>query len=99
VNQNKSQSNACTDGKGGNGLKDKSLLLDASHFSIKFCLVETVLFIACPVSVFHVVQLGLIKSKIRVAVNALIRINFAVIHKAIPERQARQLFVCGYYFD
>ena len=50
-------------------------------------------------SVFHVVHLGLIKSKIRVAVNALVRINFAVIHKAIPEGQARQLFICGYYFD
>ena len=48
---------------------------------------------------FHVVHLGLIKSKIRVAVNALVRINFAIIDKAIPERQARQLFVCGYYFD
>tara|TARA_B100002019_G_C21103887_1_gene514900 strand:+ start:687 stop:860 length:174 start_codon:yes stop_codon:yes gene_type:complete len=40
-------------------------------------------------SVFHVVHLELIKSKIRVAVNTLVRVNFAVIHKAIPEGQAR----------
>ena len=32
-------------------------------------------------------------------VSDLMRVNLAVIHKAIPEGQAIELFVCGYYLD
>ncbi len=57
VNQNKSKRNACTDAKGCNGLKDKGLLFNASHLGVEFGLIEALAFVACPVSVFHVVHL------------------------------------------
>ena len=69
MNQNKSKGNTCADGKGGDDLKHKNLLFNAGHFGVEFGLIETLAFVACPVSVFHVVHLEKIKPKNRQKVN------------------------------
>jgi hypothetical protein len=69
VNQNKSECDACPDAKRGDDLKHEGLFFNASHLGVEFGLVEALAFVACPVSVFHVVHLEKIKPKIRAKVN------------------------------
>ena len=69
MDQNKSKSNTCPDAKGCDRLKNKGLLFNASHLGVEFGLIEALAFVACPVSVFHVVHLEKIKPKIRAKVN------------------------------
>ena len=57
MNQNKSKRNARANGEGGDDLKHKGLLFNTGHLGLEFGLVETLAFVACPVSVFHVVHL------------------------------------------
>ena len=58
MDQNKSKSNTCPDAKGCDRLKNKGLLFNASHLGVELGLIEALAFVACPVSVFHVVHLG-----------------------------------------